>query len=389
MTISSDRLPAAPWWAVGVVLFVCMGAPKSYGQIVHGQRPELLQGLTFMSWDVKGDTQFTIQEWHVPILARAPLGENFELAVSTGLLNASTDWDVQDDAIDGLTDSKIQISASFLEDQLLASAGVSLPTGRQELNADEQVLLLWLTSDFLNFPVKNPGEGLNLFGQVGVAAPAGEWIVGASGAAYIVGEYTPYEASKKYRPGSRFIVDVGAHRQWHSGSRVETDVIVIYSTDDQLEGRPVYRDGIQLDSRLQASLAAGRGVLEAGIRYIIRTKDKIPDGSESLVSEINNRHGNDLRIRVLGRLPFGQLLSAWASVDAKFLAANDYQAGLPFSEDAARLAGVGGGLDFVLSGRSKAGIGIKGWTGSSDGALGVDKLDLTGLEISQYVSLTF
>jgi hypothetical protein len=382
------RVHVAVLVAVAAVALSLLPCPAR-AQIVHGQRPEVTQGLTFLSWDVTGDTAFTIQEWHVPIVARAGLAENVELSVSGGLLNASADWNLPDDAIDGLTDSKIQVAASLMDDQLLISGGVSLPTGKKELNRDEQALLAWLTSDFLNFPIKSPGEGLNLYGQIGIAAPAGEWVVGASAAFYLAGKYKPYAGTRDYQPGSRFTADLGAQRQWTSGNRVEGDVVFTAATDDKLDGKAVFRDGIQVDSRVMTTLALGKSRLEAGVRAILRGKDKQPGTGDVLISELNNRHGNDLRFHLGGRSPLGHALGAWVSFDAKFLAANGYKKGLPFSEDKAHLSGFGGGLDFTLSERTKAGIGLQGWTGSSDGALGVDNLKFSGLQVSQYFTVTF
>jgi hypothetical protein len=89
------------------------------------------------------------------------------------------------------------------------------------------------------------------------------------------------------------------------------------------------------------------------------------------------------------RIPVGNSLTAWGSADAKFLTANDYPTASPFFEDAARLTGFGGGLDFALGSRSRAGIGVRGWTGTSDGALGLGALDLSGIEILQHFTMTF
>lgn len=322
-------------------------------------------------------------------MLRTGIRENVEMAVSGALVNAEADWNRNDNKINGLTDAKAQVSASFMNDQLLVSGGLSLPTGQTKLSPDEQALLSWLASDFLNFPIKNPGEGLNLFGQIGIATPAGGWVLGASGAVYLAGKYTPYDNDREYQPGSRLVVNFGAEREWPSRHKAGADFIVIYSTDDKVEGESIFRDGMQFDSRIHASLAFGKSNLEAGVRYILRAKDKITGSGENLVGEANNRHGDDFRMYALGRLPMGNTLAGWASIDAKFLAANDYPALHPFFEDKARLTGIGGGIDFGLGPNTKAGIGIKAWRGSSDGALGQDQLDFTGLEVNQQFTVRF
>ena len=361
----------------------------SQAQIIHGKRPELMQGLTFLSWNVSGESDFTIQEWHFPIMARAGVAENVELAVSGALMNASGDLYVGDDQVSGLTDSRIQLSTSLMDDQVLLSGGVSLPTGQKQLSRDQQGLLAWLSSDFLNFPLRNPGEGLNLFGQIGTAVPAGQWVVGASAAAYLAGKYEPYDNGREYQPGSRLIGNIGTERIWPANHRLTCDLLVTYSTDDKLEGRAIFRDGVQFDTRIHGLLSLGKGSLEGGLRYILRGKDKQPGADADLVAEPDKRHGDDFRLHAAGHMPVAQSISLWISADAKFLAANDYPKTSPFFADAARVSGLGGGLDFALGPRSRAGVGVRGWTGSSDGAMGLGRLDLSGIELIQQFVMTF
>ncbi len=375
---------------LAVAALVCgWTSDEPAAQIIHGQRPELTQGLTFMSWDVSGKSKFSIQEWHFPIMIRAGVAENIELAVSAGAINAVGDLNLGDEQISGLTDAKAQMSASFLDDQLLLSGGVSLPTGQKRLSEDQQALLTWLSSDFLTFPIRNPGEGLNLFGQLGSAIPVGQWVLGTSLAAYLAGKYEPYDNGREYQPGSRLILNVGTERIWPANHRLTCDLLMTYTTDDKLEGRAIFRDGVQFDVRVHGLAAFGKGSIEGGLRYILRSKDRQPGADADLIAEPDKRHGDDFRLHAGLRIPAGKLVSAWVSADAKFLAANDYSETSPFFEDAARLTGFGGGLDFTLGPRSRAGVGVRGWTGSSDGALGLGALDLSGIELIQHFTINF
>lgn len=387
--MSFARHHASPLvYAFTAIVTLCLTG-AAHAQIIHGHRPELTQGLTFMSWDVSGDQDFSIQEWHVPLMLRAGVAENVELFASAAVMNAVGDLNLEDEEISGLTDSKVQISASFLDDQFLASGGVTLPTGQKKLSEEQQSLLTWLSSDFLTFPVRNPGEGLNLFAQVGSALPMGQWVLGTSAAVYLAGKYEPYDNGREYQPGSRVILNVGTERIWPANHRLTCDLLMIYTTDDKLEGRAIFRDGVQFDARVHGLLAIGKGSIEGGVRYILRGKDKQPGADVDLIAEPDKRHGDDFRLHAGARVPVGTSVSAWLSADAKFLAANDYPSTSPFFEDAARLTGFGGGIDFAVGQRSRAGIGVRGWTGSSDGALGLGALDLSGVELVQHFAVTF
>lgn len=370
-------------WAASLLWVTAASA-----QIVHGQRPVVTQGLNYLSWDLSGDTAFSISQWYVPITLRTGLAENLELSVYSAATRSSADWSSEDNALTGLLDSKIQLAAAFFDDRLLVSGGVSLPTGRTKLDPGEGVLIDWLTADFLNFPVKNPGEGLNLFGQLGVATPIGRWVFGAAGAVYIAGEYTPYDNDLKYTPGSRVVGDVGVERAWEKRYRLAADLVVIYSTDDKVKGTPVFRDGIQFDGRVLGQIAIGRGSVDGAVRWIVRGKDQQPGDQGNLVSELDNRNGNDLRLHLGARAPIIRSFSLWLSGDAKLLAANSYPGDSPYFEDAARLTGFGGGFDLQLGRHARFEAGVRSWTGSSDGALGLGRLNLRGIEFIQRLSVT-
>ncbi|HSG99345.1 MAG TPA: hypothetical protein VLB27_04805, partial [candidate division Zixibacteria bacterium] len=188
--------------------------PSVHGQIIHGQRPQLSQGLTYISWKVKGKEEFTLAQLFLPVSAHAPLKDNVEVAVFGGASRSEADWAVQGDDISGLVDSRVQIAASLNNDQILLSAGASLPTGQTRLTPVQQLLMTFMSADFLNFPVKTPGEGFNLFGEVGAAFPLGPWAAGVAGAVFVAGEYKPYETDLTYRPGSRIVLTTGLERVW-------------------------------------------------------------------------------------------------------------------------------------------------------------------------------
>jgi hypothetical protein len=377
--------------AVGTTVVVSVLAPQGQAQIIHGRKPQVSQGLTYMSWEFSGDVNQTLAQWFIPVSVNAPIAENLEVAVSTGANRSEADWKGSGDDISGLVDSRIQVAASLLEDQVVVSAGVSLPTGKTGLTPIQQELLGFMASDVLNFPIKNPGEGLNLFGEIGFAVPVGSWVFGAAGAFFAAGEYSPYELDTKYKPGSRVITTFGIERSWPEGHFVASDIVVVVSADDELDGEPVFRDGTQIDLRLTDRLVAGRASLDFSLRYIIRGKDHRLSNAESvsdLVRETHNRNGNDLRLRLSPRISLGPDLAAWLSFEAKMLAANEYAEDDPLFEDEARIQGLGGGVDFRLSHRTTARVGFRSWSGSSDGSAEMGKFDLTGFEILQRVTIT-
>ncbi|HUU45114.1 MAG TPA: hypothetical protein VM118_05215, partial [Acidobacteriota bacterium] len=231
---------------------------------------------------------------------------------------------------------------------------------------------------------------LSYFGELGFALPLGSWVFGAAGTAFIAGEYNPYDTELSYRPGSRFIGTVGLERDWEQHHFFAADAIVVVSADDEADGTPVFRDGTQIDLRLSGRLAIGKGSIEAGARYILRGEDRGPsDDHTILIRDARNNNGDDLRLHISPRIPFATGAAVWLTYDAKILKANGYDTTDALFEDAARIQGVGGGLDLRLSEAAVVRLGFRAWRGSSDGAYGWEPFDLTGYEIIEHLTLTF
>jgi hypothetical protein len=253
----------------------------------------------------------------------------------------------------------------------------------------QQSLLSFLTSDFLNYPVKNPGEGMNIFAELGFATPLGQWVFGAAGAVMIPGEYNPYDAELTYQPGTRLIGTMGIERAWGSKNFISADMVIVSSAEDKADGETIFRDGSQFDLRLSGRVGGGRVSIAGGVRYIMRGKDQRPnDADAKLVAEARNHNGNDLRIQLAPRITLSPKVGLWASVETKILAANDYETTHALFEDAARIQGAGGGVELRLNPRSVVRLGARVWSGSSDGAFGIGPFDLTGYEIIQHLTVT-
>jgi len=373
--------------AVGLLAAVPLSASA---QIVSGQPTTARQGFTYLSWGLEGDsTDLTVKQWYIPIVVNAAIQDNWELSVFSSVASSDADWDLADDKISGLTDSRIQIAHSLADDRILLSGGVSLPTGQTELNADKRSLVHWITADFFTFPVKYHGEGFNFYGGAAGATPAGSWVLGLAGAMHVMGKYTPYEDGPEYTPGSRFILTGSAERQWASQGGINADVSMVVSGNDQSDGVDVFSDGTMFDVQLRGRRNFDVSQVDVALRAILRGKNDVLDPARAeLVREEKNTNGSDVRVHVTGRRELTESLAAWLSLETRFLAANGYDQDSPFFEDAARITGFGGGVDFQLSERAMAGLGIRIWSGSADGAATYEALDLKGFELIQRLTLT-
>ncbi len=376
--------------AVAVTVIVLAISGAAHAQIVSGQPSVARQGFTYLSWTLEGDTtDITVTQWHIPIIVNAALQENWELSVYSSIAASDADWDIDNDEISGLTDSRIQVAHALADDRILLSGGLSLPTGQTELDEASRSLSPWLTADFFTFPVKYHGEGLNLYGGAAGAYPAGDWVLGVATGIHLMGEYTPYEDGPEYMPGSRFILSGSAKREWIDRGNVTADLNLVFSGDDEADGKPVFSDGMMFDALLTGQRTFETASLRGGVRIILRGQNDILDAERAeLVSEENNTNGSEVRFFVSGQREFSDRFSGFLTVETHLLGANDYDTDSRFYEGAANILGVGGGIDVRLSRMATGGIGIRIWNGSSDGSASFESIDLKGFEITQRLTLT-
>ena len=174
--------------ALGLLAACLIPVSPIQSQTIRAGLTTLSQRFSYMSWGLSGDTtDLTVKQWYLPVIVKADVAEDWELSFYSAAAGSDADWDIDNGDISGLTDTRIQAAHSLADDQVLISGGLSLPTGVTELSPERRQLIPWLSADFFNFPVKYPGEGLNLFGEVGVALPAGDWVWGAAGAVHFSG----------------------------------------------------------------------------------------------------------------------------------------------------------------------------------------------------------
>lgn len=120
---------------------------------------------------------------------------------------ATTKDDEADAKLSGMGDAQLRLSWRPRKSRWSATLGCDLPTGKTALSENEyRVASLILPSRVLDFWLKRPGEGLDLFGSVANARSIGRnTVMGFALAGYIKQEYT----MRKAHDGSELITSPG------------------------------------------------------------------------------------------------------------------------------------------------------------------------------------
>jgi hypothetical protein len=377
-----------------IIIFLLTGILFMYqpleGQIVFGQPPSGEIKFIYQSWDVTNDDgeEISLSQWVIPVYGFVPIQDNLEVVFTSSTAGSSRELNdgsgtATDASLSGLNDSRLAVYASFLEDRVLLGAGVNLPTGKKALDNDEVGVVNLLTESFLNFPVKNYGEGFGATLEAGYARTFDNLSFGA-GAAYVLkASYEPLEGTDDYKPGNviRLAAFGSARRDQFSGR-----LSVVYNMfgEDELDGNPVFQDGDIFDLTGEFRYREDRISTLLGLRQLIRGKDKRLDAGE-LVTEAEKSHGAETRI--YGEVGYSatERIGVKALLDYQYVAANGYDEDHVRGFGSSNYFGIGAGLTGAFSKVLSGVAEFEYFTGSADDSA----LDLSGWQLVLGVGASF
>src|SRR3954471_20980791 len=140
-------------------------------------------GPQFISYTLGAPSNVTITEMAIPIFAYMPISRALSLDIGTSFASANVkstgSGQTRESKISGLTDTQIRAAMNLGSDRVLLTAGVNIPTGQTTADTSEQMAAALIGNDFLVFPVSSMGSGFGGTGGIALAAPMGQWNLGA------------------------------------------------------------------------------------------------------------------------------------------------------------------------------------------------------------------
>ena len=364
--------------ALALALTMALGAPAAMGQIVYGQPGWGAGNVVYTHWSLDTDsTSATLSQVYVPVSGFVPIQDNFEMQFYVGTESNTLDFSSASNSVSGMTDVRLQANHSFMDDQLLFSGGLNLPTGKRELDPlTEQPIIEALSRDFLDFPVRRFGEGFGFNVLASAAKLFGDVRAGASVGFRMVGEYTPYEGTGKYNPGDQFTVDVRAEIPTEQVTYLFGAGVVTY-TKDQVEGVDIFQQGRQLNFYGSANYDADNYGFGGSVSYLVRGNNKFYVASNIVLRE-QQLFGNELAVRGHADFKVGEKWDLRPHAHLRSIAASDL-------EESATVFGLGTDVGRELSDRVKFGVGLTYYTGNANGG----DIDLSGVQLSGGLSASF
>jgi hypothetical protein len=157
-----------------------------------------------------------IRQIALPIAVGVPIGRRASLDIGTYYASTSVKGGDTDETISGFTDTQLKLSYVFGNDAVVASVAVNLPTGKEKTDQTEFFTGASVSSAFLLFPVNSYGTGTSVTPGLAAATTLGSWNVGLAASVRWSAEYQPFEgdtiSEARYQPGLETRIRLGADR---------------------------------------------------------------------------------------------------------------------------------------------------------------------------------
>ena len=352
-------------FCIGLVFSMLAGAQAEEMPSRFFRDIALGSGLHFQRWSGEGD--LSVREFSIPVTFILPLSKRLSLDLVTGSGFATLDRGASSD-LSGLTDTKIRASFVLGDELALLTAGLSTPTGKTELDADEQQVSNFLSQNALGFRTPHFGQGLDVNVGAATAGKIGETVFGL-GAGYLMkGEFTPQDGGPDYQPGNELSLTGGVDRKLMDGEgKLTLDVVYTLYGEDEREGKRAFQSG---DKLLVQALGQFRvGGMHWRVHLIERSKAKNTSYAGASAVEFSNGNQVEAGLSILKSL--SPKLGVRGLGEVKLYGANDFNRG------EATIFGVGPGIRLKLSPRRFIDLNAKYARGSIDDAT-VIGMDISG-----------
>ena len=262
-----------------VLCIVCLALPEpvSAGLFGAGRAPA-----SYRTWTIKpaGGNKHTISQSYFPIATSFHVGPKVDLVVSAAAASASVSAPAGvlggsvSGSLSGTSDLKAQLIYRLMSDRLLLQGGVSLPSGKGTLTAEEFAVAQTLSHPLLGIRLKTYGEGFN--GSIGgaLAIPLGGVSNLALGAGVLWrGSYDIVKGAPELTPARELSFSAGLDLLAGNRRRgtVQADLTYRVLGKDQRDSVEIFEEGNQFE--LQAFLeSAPRRKLQVHLRSVAMLK---------------------------------------------------------------------------------------------------------------------
>jgi hypothetical protein len=356
-----------------IILFIGI-IPTTYAQVTGARflhNSVTIAGIGFQHWSFENvDDGFT--QLAIPITFIYPYSDQ----LSFDLITSPAFNSFGDDGLSGLSDTRIRGSYIMMDEKMLLTFGLGLPTGKTRLKSEELGISSVMAIQALRFKVPNMGQGFDVNLGLAGAQDMGGWVIGGGIGYLMKGTYKPFDGSDiGYNPGDEINITLGA--DYGDENKLTGDVVITFYGSDKADGSKVFKSG----SRILIQLRYNHRLELSNIKPIDltlylreRTKGKNEFATASgLNEESENSNGNQLELGGIGYYPYTDIMGFKGLLDLKFHSNNGYGTGGAF------VFGIGGGINYKYSNQTAFEGGLKFSFGHL--TVGTTDMGITGIEL--------
>lgn len=272
----------------GIIFIICIlffdttyaqfdqpGNDKSMFRGVSG----VTMGVIHQQWTLQDSG--TISQQSAPLSVSVPLGDRFLLSVTNS--GVMTKFDTTE--VSSLVDTRLSLSYVLPGDKIWLTGGVSIPTGKTNLNASQLTVASFISQTAFAYHVPTFGQGFNgNLALVYAGTITRRMVVGIGASYYFKGKYEPIEAVQKieYDAGDELSVNLGYDFITYSkAARISLDLTATYFLKDKITDNSGTRTIFQLGQRVIGLLAYSLRTENLNHLAQLRVRYRLPSTSYS------------------------------------------------------------------------------------------------------------
>ena len=294
---------------------------------------DIQTGFTAQSWNY-GDER--ISEFVIPLTIIIPVSQKFTLYAASS--SAYANLTSSSTKLYGFTDTRVSGSYVAMDNHLLVTGGVTIPTGKLALDPGQSIVASALASYPLNFKVPSFGQGLTVNFSGVYAFQVQDFIFGAgAGFVYLDGFKVNAGSDLKYKPGPQVSINAGAetNAKNRGNTKYTVDVTYTFYGTDKLGGSDYLKSGSKLIVDARALFSANKTDIMIYARE--RTKGKNENAG---VPEDFNSNGNKIEAGGMSYTPTSDKFGIKGVLDLKYYSPNQKEM------DGAMIGGLGTGFSY-------------------------------------------
>jgi hypothetical protein len=196
----------------------------------------------YQNWSVGEDAEFNELTNFLSINYSAWRSSNFNLVTRYSSVGGDAN------NLKGFSDTQLSFGYKIPSANLMIETGISIPTGKTKLNADEYMTSILISQSIFGMQTSNFGQGMNMFLGAAYLYPLSKSLVLGAGLSYQVrSEYQPLESiSLDYTPSDEITATAGLDLKLNEVSTLTGDVIAIFYGSDKVNGQKIFTAGRRL-----------------------------------------------------------------------------------------------------------------------------------------------